>query len=128
MEAQLEKINSDLFWLSLGPDVLPFLTYEHTLFGSVDKCVKWHKGHDAGQTETACFNLHTNLRLNITPHSTYLITIPYLTLQIKLMSVIMKEFVSVSKYYQVIFVSAFTFDISMATNCIKRELIGVFTV
>lgn len=35
---------------------------------------------------------------------------------------------SVAKSYQVIFVSTFTFDISMATNCIQREIIGEFTV
>lgn len=44
------------------------------------------------------------------------------------MSVIMKEFVSVSKSYQVIFVSAFAFDVSMTTNCIEREIIGEFAV
>lgn len=34
----------------------------------------------------------------------------------------------VAKSYQVIFVSAFTFDISMATNCIQREVIGELAV
>lgn len=34
---------------------------------------------------------------------------------------------TVEKSYQVIFVSAFTFDISMAANCIQGEIIGEFT-
>lgn len=52
---------TDLFRLSLGPVVLPLFTYKHTVLGSVDQCVKWHKAHDAGQTETAWINLHSNL-------------------------------------------------------------------
>lgn len=52
---------SDLFWLCLCPVFLPHLTYKDTVLGSVDQHVKGHKGHDAGQTETARINLHTNL-------------------------------------------------------------------
>lgn len=39
---------SDLFWLSFGPVVLPLLTYEDAVLGSVDQHVKRHKAHDAG--------------------------------------------------------------------------------
>lgn len=53
---------SDLFWLSLGPVVLALFTYEDTLLGSVDQHVKRHEAHNAGETETARINLHTNLR------------------------------------------------------------------
>lgn len=53
---------TDLFWLGLSPVVLPFFTYEHAVLGPVDQRVKWHKGHDAGQAETARINLHANLR------------------------------------------------------------------
>lgn len=35
---------------------------------------------------------------------------------------------SEAESYQVIFVPAFTFDISMATNCIQREVIGELAV
>lgn len=55
-----------LFWLSLGPIVQSVLTYENPILGFVDQCVKWHKGHNAGQRETAGFNLHSNLKSNTT--------------------------------------------------------------
>lgn len=57
---------SHLFWLSLGPIVQCLLTYENTILGFVDQRVKWHKGHNAGQRETAGFNLHSNLKSNTT--------------------------------------------------------------
>lgn len=60
-DANSDGFGSDLFWLSLGPVVLPLFTYEDAVLGSVDQHVKRHKGHDAGQTETARINLHTNL-------------------------------------------------------------------
>lgn len=53
---------TDLFRMSLGPVVLLLFTYKHAVLGSVDQCVKWHEAHNAGQTETARINLHTNLR------------------------------------------------------------------
>lgn len=67
-EAKCNWFGTDLFWLSLGPVVLPLFTYEHAVLGSVDQRVKWHKAHDAGQTETARVNLHTNLRSD-RPHT-----------------------------------------------------------
>lgn len=61
-DANKNWFGSDLFWLSLGPVVLPLFTYEDAVLGSIDQHVKRHKAHDAGQTETARINLHTNLR------------------------------------------------------------------
>lgn len=58
--------SSDLFWLCLSPAVLPFFTYENLVLGSVDQRVKWYKGHDARETETACLDLHANLGAKIT--------------------------------------------------------------
>lgn len=137
-ETQMQKNNGfgfDLFWLSLCPVVLPHFTYEDTVLGSVDQQVKRQKGHDAGQTETARVNLHTNLRSDKDS-----ITKPvYFTHKSNLKSYIwlFKESMYNSKLYlitkkcksyQVIFVLAFAFDISIATNCIQRELIREFTL
>lgn len=134
---------TDLFRLSLGPVVLSLFTYKHTVLGSVDQCVKWHKAHDAGQTETARINLHTNLKsdrwhmdkkniqmLNNKICLGYRKKLIYTLFNISgfYVTVIMKEFMSSAKSYQVIFVTAFAFDISVATNCIQREVIREFTV
>lgn len=53
---------SDLFWLCLGPVVLALFTDVDIVLCSIDQHVKGHKGHDAGEAETAFINLHTNLR------------------------------------------------------------------
>lgn len=53
---------SDLSGLSFSPLVQSLLADEDAVLGSVDQCVKRHKGHDAGQTETAGVNLHTDLK------------------------------------------------------------------
>lgn len=58
------RFATDLFWLRFSPVVLPLLTDEHALLGSVHQHVKWHEGNDAGQTEAAGINLHTNLKVS----------------------------------------------------------------
>lgn len=113
----LTVVFTDLFWLSLGPVVQPVLTYEHTFLCFVDQRVKWHKGHDAGQREAAGFNLHSDLNIK---HSSVPNNIVYMNLGTKS--------VRVAASYQVIFVAAFTFDISVASNCIQRKFVRQFAV
>lgn len=66
---------SDLLRLSLRPGVLPLFTYEDRVLGSVHQHVKRHEAHDAGQTETARVNLHTNLRSDGCHTNTHRVTV-----------------------------------------------------
>lgn len=124
-ETKMQTLVADLFWFCLSPVALPFLTYEHAELGSVDQHVKGHKRHNAGQAETACLNLHTNLssdrrHKNATMKIKYFTKIPPSS-KFKRLYIKMSE--SMTESYQVIFIFSFTFHISMATNCIQGECI-----